>query len=816
MHYHNRDISCNGLIAILLLLMFVCSPSFSEPLPLTVTVGVYENEPKVFLNSEGQPTGFFVDIIEEVGRAEGWNIKYNIGTWGECLSNLDNSAIDIMVDVAYSDARKDRWNFNKEPVLSDWFQIYVGPGSKIKSIVDLAGKRVAVLEQSVQADALKGHLIQFGFNCELVLLPDYHKVFQLLSEGEVDAAVVNRFYGAARLSPSIEETGIIFHPTRLHFAASKSLNPIFIHALDKHLVKMKGIRGSFYYKSLEKWFSEKPAQYVLPTWLKKTLAGLALIVALFIGLAFFLRIKIQEKTSDLLLLTEKLRTGEEQYRELFNTAPAAYFTIDAQEGKINRYNLVAQRMLGYAPEVLEKMSALDLYPESPTGKEKANAIFERFKRGESINDEELQMINSDGKLIWVSLSVAPVKDNYGNVVESRSMAVNISHRKELEKQLLQTQKMEALGILSGGIAHDFNNILTAVIVYTELAMDEAESPRIIENLKEVRRASDRATSLVQQILTFSRQTDQEIRPLQPKLIIKETIKLLRASLPSNIRMEQTLDSDSHILADPTQIHQIMMNLCTNAWHSMEDISGTIQIKLVDIHLSDSLNTITGQLAPGEYVKLSIMDNGPGIPDDIIDLIFDPFFTTKAAGKGTGMGLSVVHGIVSSCKGGLTVESKSGKGVTFNIYFHVTDYHGSDEESTEATEIPLGKGNILFVDDEESIVNAAETVLERLGYKVAGTSDPLEAINIFSKNPDYFDLVITDMMMPEMAGDKLATALLELRPNIPIMLCTGYRNKLSEERILKLGIRKILAKPLTKEKLAVAVKDLIEEKRDKII
>lgn len=812
MSYQIKKIYSGWFVAILLVFMFVCSHAVAEAPALTV--GVYENEPKVFLNKEGQPTGFFVDIIEEIGRAEGWKIKYKIGAWGENLSNLDNSAIDIMVDVAYSEVRKDRWSFNKEPVLSDWFQVYVGTESKINSIVDLNGKKVAVLDQSVQADALSGHMTKFGFNCELVLLPDYHKVFQLLAEGKVDAAVVNRFYGMAHLSPSIKETGIIFHPTRLHFAAPQNANPLILGALDKHLLKMKGDRGSFYYKSLEKWFSETTAPYALPTWLKETIVGLAFLIILFIGLSLFLKIRVKQRTADLLSLTEKLQASEEQYRELFDNAPAAYFTIDAKEERITRYNLGALKMLGYAPDVLMKMNVLDLYSESPNGKEKAKEIFERFKHGESINDEELQMINSDGTPIWVSLSVEPVKDIDGNIIESRSVAVNISNRKELEKKLLQTQKMEALGILSGGIAHDFNNILTAIIGYTEMAMDDAKSPQVIEDLIEVRRASVRATSLVQQILSFSRQTDQEIRPLQPKFVIKETIKLLMASLPSNIIIEHDIDSDSYILADPTQIHQIMMNLCTNAWHAMEDNGGTLQISLLDIHLSNFLNTVTGELAPGEYVKLSIKDNGKGIPDDIIDLIFDPFFTTKATGKGTGMGLSVVHGIMSKYKGGLTLESKSGEGVTVKIYFHRTDDSESKEESNGTTEIPVGEGNILFVDDEESIAKLAEKIFVRLGYNVTKTSDPLEALNIFSKKPDFFDVVITDMMMPNMTGDKLAKALLELRGNTQIILCTGYRNKISEEKKMQIGIRKILLKPLNKEKLAVAVHEILKKTKKK--
>jgi PAS domain S-box-containing protein len=396
------------------------------------------------------------------------------------------------------------------------------------------------------------------------------------------------------------------------------------------------------------------------------------------------------------------------------------------------------------------------------------------------------------------------------------IATDISRIKDLEKeslriqaQLQQAQKMEAIGTLAGGIAHDFNNILSAVIGYTEIALtDIPEGTPQHRNLQEVLKAGSRARDLVKQILTFSRQTEQELKPLQVNQIISETLKLLRASLPTTVRISLDIQSDSAVLADSTQIHQVIMNLCTNAAQAMRAKGGQLNIDLSDVVLGGSFIEQHPYLSPGAYIKLRIIDTGPGMEKAILDRIFDPFFTTKERGEGTGMGLAVVLGIVKSHGGTITVESEVGKGSTFNVFLPVIMREVDHKVSNKAP-IPTGTERILFIDDEKSLVDLGQQILERLGYKVTIRTSSVEALELFMAQPDKFDLVITDMTMPNMTGDELAGKLMDMRADIPVILCTGYSERISRERAHELGIKEFILKPIVMRELAEKVRRVLD-------
>ena len=397
------------------------------------------------------------------------------------------------------------------------------------------------------------------------------------------------------------------------------------------------------------------------------------------------------------------------------------------------------------------------------------------------------------------------------------IATDISRIKDLEKeslriqaQLQQAQKMEAIGTLAGGIAHDFNNILSAVIGYTEIALaDMPEGTSQHRNLQEVLKAGSRARDLVKQILTFSRQTEQELKPVQINQIVAETLKLLRASLPTTVKISQDIQSDSAALADSTQIHQVIMNLCTNAAHAMHAQGGQLKIDLSDVVLGGSFIEQHPYLSPGVYIKLRVIDTGHGMEKAILDRIFDPFFTTKERGEGTGMGLAVVLGIIKSHGGTITVESELGQGSTFNVFLPVIMREIDHEIRTKAP-IPTGTERILFIDDEKSLVDLGQQILERLGYKVTIRTSSVEALELFMEQPDKFDLVITDMTMPNMTGDDLAGKLMNIRADIPVILCTGYSERISRERAHNLGIKEFILKPIVMRELAKTVRNVLEE------
>lgn len=386
-------------------------------------------------------------------------------------------------------------------------------------------------------------------------------------------------------------------------------------------------------------------------------------------------------------------------------------------------------------------------------------------------------------------------------------------KKKLEDQLRQSQKMEAVGTLAGGIAHDFNNILAAILGYAELALEEIPpSNSARSDIREAISACMRAKELVKQILAFSRKSPQQRVPLSIFPLVSEAFKLIRATLPTTIDIRTDLDPHcGEIFADPTQVHQVVMNICTNAAQAMEGSNGILEIGLTTVSLSayDLINE--PEMVPGPYVRLSIKDSGPGIPPEIKDLIFDPYFTTKGMGSGSGMGLAVVHGIMKSHDGMITVDRENNR-TTFHLYFPQTDEADISEKKIGDV-APSGSAHILVVDDERAIVDITCKRLRTLGYTMTGKTDSVAALKLFSANPKAFDLVITDLSMPKMAGDKLTKELRNLRKDIPIILCTGYGFKVNEQTLKDMNIDSIAFKPLNKKELAEVVKRVLTGKQN---
>jgi PAS domain S-box-containing protein len=502
-----------------------------------------------------------------------------------------------------------------------------------------------------------------------------------------------------------------------------------------------------------------------------------------------------------------LQDSEQKYQAVLEANPDPVVVYD-MEGKVIYFNPAFTRVFGWSLEERVGQKMDDFVPKEhwPETKKMIEKITESRQ---TFSGLETCRYTREGKIIPVSISGSFYEDPKGNIAASIINLRDISKQKKLETQIQQTQKMEAVGTLAGGIAHDFNNILSAIIGYTELAINDIEKETLLyHHLQELLRATMRAKELVRQILTFSRQAEYERKPVQIKLIVKEALKLLRASLPTTVEIRQELQSDELVMADPTQIHQVMMNLCTNAEYAMRQKGGLLTIKLENIELDAHFTSGHQELSPGAYLNLMISDTGCGMPDHVLKRIFDPFFTTKEAGEGTGLGLSVVHGIIAGFGGAITAYSEPGKGSVFKIYLPIIERPPVSATIPKDT-IPFGCERILFVDDEPALASVGKQILESLGYDVATRTSSVEALELFKARPHKFDLVITDMTMPHMTGEDLAAQLMLIKPGIPVILCTGFSAKINDEKAMAIGVRAFVSKPVPVWELAETIRNVLD-------
>jgi len=509
---------------------------------------------------------------------------------------------------------------------------------------------------------------------------------------------------------------------------------------------------------------------------------------------------------------EALRNSEVKYRTIFENIQDVYYET-SMDGTILEVSPSIENAYQYSRNELLGKSLYDICANSEERGEILKLILDKGK----VNDFEITLTDKDGIQHPCSISTLLIRDEQSNPIKLVGTMRDISERKRaeserrrLEAQLIQSQKMESIGNLAGGIAHDFNNILTSVIGYTELLLDKFEKGTQIENnLQEVYTAGKRARDLVRQILAFARQSDDKLKPIQVDIIAAEVLKFIRSSIPTTIEIRQNIESDSLIMGNGTQVHQILMNLFTNAAYAMEDKGGILEFSLKDVVMDSGVIRENLDLKPGNYIEIKVSDTGAGIAPEIIDAIFDPYFTTKGPGEGTGMGLAVAHGIIESYGGKISVDSKPGQGTVFTIYLSITGKH-QEHRPYQPEEIPAGTERILFVDDEVPIAKMEGQLLESLGYTTSIRTSSIEALELFRTKPNDFDLVVTDMTMPNMTGDRLAIELMKIRPDIPVILCTGYSKKISDESASEMGIKAFVYKPIVKADLAKTVRKVLDE------
>jgi PAS domain S-box-containing protein len=522
-----------------------------------------------------------------------------------------------------------------------------------------------------------------------------------------------------------------------------------------------------------------------------------------------LNVALEKRSEELASQIREREAAEEKVRRLATAVEQVPLDviITNPDGNILYSNPNVTRTFGYVAEELlgQNLSIFNGGMDDPAFYKK---LWDTLKSGQAWAGK-IENRAKDGRNILHTTSISPIRDEKGNITAFVAIRRDITKEVEMETYLAQAQKMEAIGTLAGGIAHDFNNILSPILGYTELAKLQAkDDPKLSEYLDQVREAASRATELVRQILTFSRKAEQKKMPLRISSIVKEGLKLIRSSIPTSIEIRQEIATEASVLADPTQIHQIVMNLCTNAYHAMEKTGGLLAVSLKDTEIHEG-NTLDEKLVPGRYVVLEVSDTGCGMDKETQKKIFEPYFTTKEVGKGTGLGLAVVLGIVKDHHGVINVYSELGRGARFRVYLPM---------SVDQTSVIVGKQEeitpterherILFVDDEARICTLVKRFLTQYGYVVDVCSNGRDALCVIEQDLMAYDLLITDMTMPGMNGKELALKVLALRPDLPVILCSGYSTLIDRDEASNIGIRAYLEKPVGINDLVGTIQEVL--------
>jgi signal transduction histidine kinase/CheY-like chemotaxis protein len=670
----------------------------------TVKVGIYQNKPKVFIDSAGNPQGFFIDILNHIASKEGWQLDYVTSTWEENLEKLENTEIDLVLDIAESEGRAELFDLNKEVIFSNWAIVYVQKHSKIQSILNLKGKKIAAMKGDISYEDFSRNIESLGIYASFEEVDQFSEVFELIAQEKVDAGIISRLYGLQHENEyDVARSTIICCPRNLHFAVAKNKNQDLIKAIDQHLYQLKRDDQSIYYAALIKWI-EGIAPWSFPSWLVWFIvfAG-GTLTALAVGLVV-LKKRVNVRTAQL------GRKNEELLSE------------------------IADR-----------------------------------KRTEEENET-------------------------------------------LQAQLIQAQKMEAIGTLAGGIAHDFNNSLQAITSYVQLMkFEKARDSQDTEYLIKISNIIKNANNLNKQLLAVSRKIESKLQPTNLNDQILQLQSLLERTIPKMIKIELDLGKDLKIIhADSGQIEQVLLNLALNASHAMPD-EGKITIKTRNFGPAENIYATNWGTDREEYVLLNIADTGHGIEKEVQDRMYEPFFTTKPTGQGTGLGLSMVYGIVKNHHGHIQCDSEPGAGTCFSIYFPVSKSENmlKDMVTTEKERLATGNETILLIEEDEFILDATNRILALFGYAVMTATNAENAIDIYLTKQESIDLVILALNMPGMGGHKCLERLLEIKPELKTIVTSGYISVANFESVHNAGNVIFVEKPYQLEDLLRIIRQLLD-------
>lgn len=781
-----------------------------------ITLAVDNTYPPLnFEDEEGKITGLSVDYINAFIKKAGLKVNYKGSIWSIAIKRALAHEVDGVVNADVTEERKAHLNFTVPYIALPTGIITEKGALELKSITDLSGKTVCAKSNSSHLELLKKKT-----KAEIIPIETLEQGLEKVIKGEVfgvfdDVTVLGHLiakYNFANLKINLIHYDDVVGASRLGL---RNDDPVMLSVLNKAILSLtKKEKGNIQNRWLslvkEKTVIEKQFDWIL--FIKIVAPLFALFIIAYLLLMFHnkrLKLAVDNRTHD-------LKKSREQFRILIDHAADAVLVHDFQ-GHILMVNQQACNTLRYSSAELLKMSIFEIETES-MGVDEMQMCWNSLTQGQPITLEGRHK-RKDGTAFPVELRLGVIEHEEQKSI--LALVRDVTYRKKiaeekrtLEAQLRQAYKMEAIGTLAGGIAHDFNNILSPIIGYAELLEDSLPPDSIaLKQQQQIVKAGLRAKELAQQILLFSRQADYEMKPVQPHLIIKEALKLLRSSIPATIEIRENISSNcGSILADMTQMHQIVMNVCTNAYHAMRESGGILGISLSEIEITqEDISFEKLQLDPGEHIKLEISDTGHGMTQTTMDKIFDPYFTTKPKGEGTGLGLSIVLGIVKGFRGQIKIYSESGEGTSVNIYFPRLESEVDTLDLLKEVPIPTGNERILLVDDEKAILDMTKTLLDTLGYEVSEFISSQEALVAFQVEPNKFDLVIADMTMPHMTGLEMIKQMFAIRPNMPVILCTGFSALITQEKAHALGIKGFLTKPILKKEMSKTIREVLNNK-----
>lgn len=780
----------------------------------TLRVGIYDNPPKLFFDESGRPSGLFIDVLAEIARRENWRIVYVPGDWEQCLAALRTGRIDLMPDVAYSRERDLLYDFHEIPVIESWSQVYCRRAMYVSGLAELQGRRVAVLQESVQETEFRRMMEGFGYRADIVPVASMDDGFRMVRDGEADAMIANHSVGEQLLGKyGLARTDIVFNPVSLYFATASGTHVDLLEAIDRRLEEGRRTPDSWYYKALRNWIQESPVQ-VVPRGLLWLIAAIVAFLALSFLAILLLRRQVKTRTRRLEAANASLKKQEEKFHRLYNELEMVFeampegLVLTDTHRRIQKVNAAFTRIFGYGLENVVGQSASILYDSLQEFAEQGRLRYSQDSLA-SFEPYEGTYRCRDGSLFIGETVGGVIRDEAGTIVGTLSLVRDVTKHRRMEEELEQARRMEAVGMLAGGVAHDINNTLSAIFGYCEIAMLKAGSASPLQqDLGEILAAAKRSRDITKRLLGFARKQPILPRVLDLDATVEGMIAILRRLIGENVEIEWKPEGECWLVKmDPSQIDQILTNLCINARDAIADV-GMISIRTRNVRLENDPALEPGRLVSGEFVLLEVADDGCGMEKGVLERVFEPFYTTKAVGAGTGLGLATVHGIVKQNEGFIRVESEAGKGSVFSIYVPRCTDDAPPQPRSEPETLPKGRGEtVLVVEDDRSILDLSNRILGDLGYHALVAATPNEAIRLVETYRGEIDILLSDVVMPGMNGKVLAERLKQVRPNLRTIYMSGNCDDIVAPR----ERADLVQKPFSIQELAVRIQEALSSR-----